>query len=133
LTVTVAGTNLKLLIVTTLELVPDAACDDDRLGFAAALGLLPPPHPANSSAVPAMRISELMECRGFIHRAYERRRVAQSENPACTIARRDRRGSDQRCGTTAMPYGLLPVATVAVVRNVLGSMIDSVLAPWLAT
>jgi hypothetical protein len=35
--------------------------------------------------------------------------------------------------TTAMPYGLLPVAIVAVVLKVLGSMIDSVLAPWLAT
>ena len=35
--------------------------------------------------------------------------------------------------TTAIPYGLLPVATVAVVLKVLGSMIDSVLAPWLAT
>lgn len=35
--------------------------------------------------------------------------------------------------TTAMPYGLLPVTTVAVVLKVLGSMIDRVLAPWLAT
>jgi hypothetical protein len=35
--------------------------------------------------------------------------------------------------TTAMPYGLLPVAMVAVALNVLGSMIESVLAPWLAT
>src|SRR3954468_10305296 len=35
--------------------------------------------------------------------------------------------------TTAIPYGLLPVATVAVVLKVVGSMIDSVLAPWLAT
>jgi hypothetical protein len=35
--------------------------------------------------------------------------------------------------TTAMPYGLVPVATVAVVSRVLGSMTDSVLAPWLAT
>jgi hypothetical protein len=35
--------------------------------------------------------------------------------------------------TTAMPYGLVPVATVAVVLKVLGSMIDSVLAPWFAT
>ena len=32
-----------------------------------------------------------------------------------------------------MPYGLLPVATVAVALKVLGSMTDSVLAPWLAT
>ena len=35
--------------------------------------------------------------------------------------------------TTAMPYGLLPVAMVAVVLKVLGSMTDSVFAPWLAT
>src|SRR4051794_17117293 len=34
---------------------------------------------------------------------------------------------------TAMPYGLLPVATVAVSLRVLGSMIDSVFAPWLTT
>jgi hypothetical protein len=35
--------------------------------------------------------------------------------------------------TTAMPYGLLPVAMVAVVLKVLWSMTDSVFAPWLAT
>jgi hypothetical protein len=35
--------------------------------------------------------------------------------------------------TTAMPYGLLPVATVAVTLKVLGSMTDSVFAPWSAT
>jgi hypothetical protein len=35
--------------------------------------------------------------------------------------------------TTAMPYGLLPVAMVAVALNVLGSRTDSVLAPWFAT
>lgn len=35
--------------------------------------------------------------------------------------------------TTATPYGLSPVATVAVVLRVLGSMIDSVFAPWFAT
>ena len=61
LTVTLAGENLKLLIFTALELPPDAACDDDPLEFADALGLLPPPQPANSRAVPAMTTSELME------------------------------------------------------------------------
>ena len=35
--------------------------------------------------------------------------------------------------TTAMPYGLLPVAMVAVALKLLGSMTDSVLAPWLVT
>jgi hypothetical protein len=35
--------------------------------------------------------------------------------------------------TTAMPYGLLPVAMVAIGLKVLGSKTDSVFAPWLAT
>jgi hypothetical protein len=35
--------------------------------------------------------------------------------------------------TTAMPYGLLPVAMVAVALRVPRSITDSVLAPWLAT
>ena len=59
LTVTLAGANLKLLIFTALGLPPDAACDDDPLEFAEALGLLPPPQPANSRAIPAMTTSEL--------------------------------------------------------------------------
>ena len=63
LTVTLAGENLKLLILTALELPPDAACDDDPLEPAEALGLLPPPQPANSKAVPAMTTNELMEWR----------------------------------------------------------------------
>jgi hypothetical protein len=61
LTVELAGENLKLLIFTALELPPDDAWDDDPLEFAEALGLLPPPQPANSRAVPAMTTSELME------------------------------------------------------------------------
>ena len=61
LTVTLAGENLKLLIVTAFELPPDAACDDDPLEFAEALGLLPPPQPATSRAVAATTASELME------------------------------------------------------------------------
>ena len=43
LTVTLAGANLKLLIFTPLAVPPDAACDDDPLKFADALGLSPPP------------------------------------------------------------------------------------------
>jgi hypothetical protein len=35
--------------------------------------------------------------------------------------------------TTAMPYGLLPVAMVAVTLKVCWSMTDSVFAAWLAT
>jgi hypothetical protein len=35
--------------------------------------------------------------------------------------------------TTAMPYGLLPVGTVAATWRVVGSMTDSVFVPWLAT
>jgi hypothetical protein len=65
LTVTLAGENLKLLIFTALELPPDAACDDDPLESAEALGLLPPPQPANSRAVPAMTTRALMDWRGF--------------------------------------------------------------------
>ena len=47
-----------------------------------------------------------------------------------------RRAAYRRFGgscMTAMPYGLLPVAMVAVVLSVLGSRIDRVLAPWLTT
>jgi len=66
LTVTLAGANLKLLIFTALGLPPDAACDDDPLGLADALGLLPPPQPASSRAVPATTTRELMEWRGFM-------------------------------------------------------------------
>jgi hypothetical protein len=65
LTVTLAGENLKLLIFTALALPPDAGCDDDPLEFAEGLGLLPPPQPANSRAVPAMTTSELMAWRTF--------------------------------------------------------------------
>ena len=65
LTVTLAGANLKLLILTAFELSPEVACDDDPLEFADALELLPPPQPANSRAVPAMTTSELMKWRGF--------------------------------------------------------------------
>jgi hypothetical protein len=54
-----------LLIFTALALPPDAAGDDDPLEFADALGLSPPPQPANSRAVPAMTTSELVEWRGF--------------------------------------------------------------------
>jgi hypothetical protein len=82
-----------LLIVTALEPPADATCDDEPLEVADVLGLLPPPQPANSRAVTTTTTNELKECRGFTamsirfersreepHRAYERRRVAQSEN-----------------------------------------------------
>ena len=51
--------------LTAPELPPDAACDEDPLELDEALGLLPPPQPASSRAVPAMTTSELMEWRGF--------------------------------------------------------------------
>jgi hypothetical protein len=63
LTVALAGENLKSLIFTALELPPDA--DDEPPDFAEAVGLLPPPQPANSRAVPAMTTRELMEWRAF--------------------------------------------------------------------
>ena len=63
-TVTLAGENLKLLIVTASELPPDP-CDDEPLEFAEALGLFPSPQPASSRAVTAMTTSELMEWRAF--------------------------------------------------------------------
>jgi hypothetical protein len=50
---------------TGLELPPDPGCDCEPLEFAEALGLLPPPQPASSKAVPAMTTSELMEWRRF--------------------------------------------------------------------
>jgi hypothetical protein len=59
-----------------------------------------------------------------------------SSRPEVTWRGDARRGAYRLVGgawTTAMPYGLVPVATVAVAMKVLGSMIDSVLAPWLAT
>jgi hypothetical protein len=63
--VTTAGENLKSLIFTALAPAPDAAGDDDPLGFAAALGLLPPPQPARTSAIPARTTSELVSRRVF--------------------------------------------------------------------
>ena len=51
LTVRALGTNLKSLIVTPVELWPDAELDEDWLGFAVALPLSPPPQPAISIAV----------------------------------------------------------------------------------
>jgi hypothetical protein len=53
--------------------------------------------------------------------------------PTSHPARALRRGAEGKDWTTATPNGLLPVATVAVTLNVLGSMTDSVLAPWFAT
>jgi hypothetical protein len=35
--------------------------------------------------------------------------------------------------TTTTPYGLFPVAIVAVFLNVIASITESVLAPWLVT